>query len=225
MTAVTPEFISPETEDKPKKKIVRKTAVPAKSVKKVAPAKPAAKKTSPPARKKETKATRVAMEKAVAAKDEKKAPAKKTAAKKTATKAPAAKKATATKAVAKKVPAKKTAAATSGTKQTQKAWGDFNIHGYRVGTDSAIIVDELIKGGKGRTEVTERIAKKLPSTETRGGQSKNIPSLISGLLARLEEGGYKVEQSWVVVPPAAIARKMANAQVTKAKKVVAKAKG
>lgn len=206
MTTTTPEFIAPETETKPKK-IVKRT--------KPVATKPAAKK--------------------VAAKT----PAKKTAAKKSpakpvAKKTTAAKKAAPVKKVASKAPVKKTVAKKAPAKKAapnagQKPWGEFDIHGYRIGSDSQIIVTELLKGGKGRAEVTERIAKKLPTTKTRGGQEKNIPSLISGLLARLEEQGYKLDQSWVVVPPAPIARKMATAaeksQVTKATKKVARRKG
>jgi len=76
----------------------------------------------------------------------------------------------------------------------------INEHGFRVGNDSARIVDILIAGGVDRQDVTDRIVDAI-GTKTRNGGSKNIPSLVSGLLARLEERGYYIESSWRLVPP------------------------
>lgn len=74
-------------------------------------------------------------------------------------------------------------------------------HGFREGTDSAIIVDILVAGGLDRQDINEKVAAAI-NVKTRNGRMKNIPSLISGLLARLEERGYYIESSWRVVPPA-----------------------
>lgn len=73
-------------------------------------------------------------------------------------------------------------------------------HGFRVGTDSAIIVDLLVAGGLDRQDINEKVAKSI-NVKSRNGRTKNISSLISGLLARLEERGYYIESSWRVVPP------------------------
>lgn len=73
-------------------------------------------------------------------------------------------------------------------------------HGFRVGTDSAIIVDILVKGGLDRLDINERVAAAIKPT-TSSGRKKNIPSLISGVLARLEARGYYIESQWRVVPP------------------------
>ena len=76
----------------------------------------------------------------------------------------------------------------------------MNAHGFRNGSDSATIVDILVAGGLDRQDINDKVAAAI-GTETRTGRTKNIPSLISGLLARLEERGYTVESSWRVVPP------------------------
>jgi len=76
----------------------------------------------------------------------------------------------------------------------------MNAHGFRNGSDSAKIVDILVAGGLDRQDINDKVAAAI-GTETRTGRTKNIPSLISGLLARLEERGYTVESSWRVVPP------------------------
>lgn len=76
----------------------------------------------------------------------------------------------------------------------------MNSHGFRNGSDSATIVDILVAGGLDRQDINDKVAAAI-GTETRTGRTKNIPSLISGLLARLEERGYTVESSWRVVPP------------------------
>lgn len=76
----------------------------------------------------------------------------------------------------------------------------MTVHGFRVGSDSAKIVDILVAGGLDRQDINEKVAEAI-GTETKSGRTKNIPSLISGLLARLEERGYHIESSWRVVPP------------------------
>ena len=76
----------------------------------------------------------------------------------------------------------------------------MNTHGFRNGSDSATIVDILVAGGLDRQDINDKVAVAI-GTETRTGRTKNIPSLISGLLARLEERGYSVESSWRVIPP------------------------
>lgn len=87
----------------------------------------------------------------------------------------------------------------AGTKKRKGPRG-MTAHGFRNGSDSAIIVDILVQGGLDRQDINERVAAAI-GTETRSGRTKNIPSLISGLLARLEERGYHIESTWRVVPP------------------------
>lgn len=77
----------------------------------------------------------------------------------------------------------------------------MTAHGFRNGTDSAVIVDILVKGGLDRQDINEMVANAI-GTQTKSGRTKNIPSLISGLLSRLEDRGYHIESSWRVVAPA-----------------------
>lgn len=76
----------------------------------------------------------------------------------------------------------------------------MTVHGFREGSDSAIIVEILVQGGVDRQEINDKIAAAI-NTQTRSGRQKNIPSLVSGLLARLEKRGYRIESHWRVVPP------------------------
>lgn len=89
-----------------------------------------------------------------------------------------------------------TAPAKKGKRQPR----GMTAHGFRVGSDSAIIVDILVQGGLDRQDINDKVAAAI-NTQTRSGRQKNIPSLISGLLARLEQRGYHIESSWKVVPP------------------------
>lgn len=76
----------------------------------------------------------------------------------------------------------------------------MNAHGFRNGSDSATIVDIMVEGGLDRQDINDKVAEAIEPL-TRSGRQKNIPSLISGLLARLEERGYKIESSWRLIPP------------------------
>lgn len=76
----------------------------------------------------------------------------------------------------------------------------MNSHGFRNGSDSAMIVDLMVAGGLDRQDINDKVGATI-DPNTRSGRQKNIPSLISGLLARLEERGYRIESSWRLVPP------------------------
>lgn len=76
----------------------------------------------------------------------------------------------------------------------------FNEHGFRIGSDSAIIVDIMLDGALDRQDVNDKVAEAI-ELKTRNGNMKNIPSLVSGLLGRLEDKGYYIESSWKLVPP------------------------
>ncbi len=82
----------------------------------------------------------------------------------------------------------------------RKRRSDLNEHGFRIGSDSAIIVDILLNGGLDRHDLNQKVADSIEPL-TKGGREKNIPSLISMLLTRLEARGYKVESTWRLVPP------------------------
>lgn len=76
----------------------------------------------------------------------------------------------------------------------------MTVHGFREGSDSAIIVAILVQGGLDRQEINEKIAASI-NPVTRSGRAKNIPSLVSGLLSRLESRGYLIDSHWRVVAP------------------------
>lgn len=85
-------------------------------------------------------------------------------------------------------------------KKKLRKQGDVNEFGYRTLSDSAKIVEIMVSGGLDRQDINEKIADAI-KPETRNGNDKNIPSLVSGLLTKLQEKGYQVESSWRLIPP------------------------
>lgn len=77
---------------------------------------------------------------------------------------------------------------------------EFDEHGFVIGSDSSKIVALMLEGGEGRLDINAKIADAI-NAETRNGNPKNVSSLVSGLLSRLESEGYTVEQSWRLLPP------------------------
>lgn len=162
------------TEVKPRKRVAKRSAPRKKA---------AAKKTAPAKRKpvKKAPAKKTTAKKSPPTKRKTTAPRKKTAAKKTATR--------------KKAPAKKSTGQRGGFHR------ELDEHGFVVGGDSSTIAAMLLEGGADRSDINAKVAKKI-GTVTRNDTERNVPALVSGVLKRLEEQGYKVESSFVVVPPA-----------------------
>lgn len=148
----------------------------------------------------------------------KKAPARKVAVVKAKT-SPKSSPAAAAAAV-QKAPAKKaTAPKVEKTVGRPRVMDDY---GFVVDSDSSIIASVLIEGGKDRNDINDKAAKRIDKINglgTRGGGTKNIPSLVSGILSRMEEVGYKVESSWVLKSTTKTPRKV------KAKNTPAAAEG
>lgn len=79
----------------------------------------------------------------------------------------------------------------------------MNEHGLMIGGDSALVVDAMIEGGSDRHDVASKALSKMGTTTTRSGRQKNISSMMSALIAKMEAKGYTVESTWRLVPPAA----------------------
>lgn len=138
------------------------------------------------------------------------------------------------RATKKAAPATKTASKRAAAKKTTKAPAkeraytrELNLHGFVPGSDTAHIVDALLEGGADRHDVTAKAIDRIEKTngiETRGGNTKNVPSLISGLLTRLEAKGYTVESTWRLVPPADVAADMKKAAASEKRAATRRAK-
>jgi len=127
-----------------------------------------------------------------------------------------AKKAAGRKKAAASVKTRKPAA--KAAKRKREPWGEFDDHGFRVGSDSSVIAACLIDGGSGREAITDIIAETMQTTETRGGNDKNISSLVSGILKRLiDTGQYEIEESWRLVPLNGASNKTATKKVSSGK--------
>lgn len=158
----------------------------------------------------------------------KKPPAKKGAA--VAVEFSAAKKAAPKKRPAKKaVSAPKSKAATGtpakkkpSSQRTSKAKGgqflprDLNEHGFVKGSDSEKIVEVLLAGGADRADINDKVLKALGKKKTRNGNAPNTSSLIANILRRLKDKGYRIESTWVLVPPSEDERKKAARKAKRA---------
>jgi hypothetical protein len=85
-------------------------------------------------------------------------------------------------------------------KKRRKPIKGLDAHGFREGSDSSIIVAIMLKGGIDRQDINEKVAAAIDPL-TKSGRRKNIPSLISGLLGRLEDKGYYPQAEWKLIPP------------------------
>jgi hypothetical protein len=118
----------------------------------------------------------------------------------TPVKTTAAKATTTRKAPAKAAPAKVEAK----PKQTTGEGRTVDLHGFTPGTDSSLIAEALVEGGETRVDVNRLAAEKIAKVngiKTRQGSDKNVPSLLSSILKRLQAQGYTIESSWRLVPP------------------------
>lgn len=127
--------------------------------------------------------------------------AKKSAAKVTPTRKTATSKTT--KKTAAKKSAKKAVEKTSTPREMDK------LTGFSVGSDQYVIAHELLKGGKSRSEITERVAKLLPST-TRTGTPKPITNLVSSVYNNLVRKGFRTEESFKVLEPTPASKRKAT---------------
>jgi hypothetical protein len=104
----------------------------------------------------------------------------------------------------KKSAAKKTAKGKPGPKREMN-----KETGFSVGSDQDIIAMELLKGGSSRSEVAERAKKLLPAT-TKKGTAKPISNLVSAVFNKLVRQGYRVEESFKVLPPTPASKRKAT---------------
>ena len=86
------------------------------------------------------------------------------------------------------------------SKSSRKVVKGLDEHGFRIGSDSSKIVAIMLEGGIDRQDINEKVAAAIDPL-TRNGRKKNIPSLISGLLGRLEDRGYYPQAEWKLIPP------------------------
>lgn len=108
------------------------------------------------------------------------------------------------KATASKAKAAPKATKAKAAPKTEPRSTELDLHGFQVGSDSALIAAALIEGGESRKDATAKAAKAIEKTNglvARTGSPKNVASLTSGILGRLIEAGYTVEESFRVVPP------------------------
>jgi hypothetical protein len=138
---------------------------------------------------------------------------KKTAAKKTAGKrGPGRPPGSKNKTTAKKTTTKKSGKVTEvkrPAKKRQPVEREFSeVTGFIEGTDQDTIALALLEGGESRADITESLKKTLPK-KTRTGTEKPVQNMVSGVLNKLLDRGYTVEQSFKVVPPTTASKRKA----------------
>jgi len=76
------------------------------------------------------------------------------------------------------------------------------LSGIPIETEGFLIMLELLRGGRDRQEINDRVRDKLPRT-TSSGTPKPVPNLVSGIMKRLEGKGFTVKGDWKMVKPSA----------------------
>lgn len=97
-----------------------------------------------------------------------------------------------------RAPARKRTDTKAPARKVERVEDEF---GFTKGSDLSIVAGILVKGGKGRSDVTHKVERRFAKKTTRTGKPKNAHSLVAITLAKMQERGYKVEESWVVTPP------------------------
>jgi hypothetical protein len=114
--------------------------------------------------------------------------------------------------------AKKSTASRKNTKTVSKPKGsgrggfhrELNEEtGFVVGTDQDTIALALLEGGESRSAIAEAVEKKIGS-ETRNGTPKMVTNMVSGVLNKMLDRGFTVEQSFQVIPPTPASKRAAS---------------
>ena len=104
------------------------------------------------------------------------------------------------KAASNPIPEGVTEVQPKASKTEKKPVKGLDAHGFRVGSDSSKIVEIMLAGGLDRQDINDKVAAAIDPL-TRNGRRKNIPSLISGLISRLEARDYEQVSHWKLVAP------------------------
>lgn len=74
------------------------------------------------------------------------------------------------------------------------------LTGIQISTEAFIIALELLRGGRDRQEINDRVRDLLPRT-TSQGTPKPVPNLVSGVLKKLQAQGFGIKGDWKVTKP------------------------
>jgi len=74
------------------------------------------------------------------------------------------------------------------------------LTGIQINTEAFLIMLELLRGGRDRQEVNNRVRDLLPPT-TSSGTVKPVPNLVSGVMKKLEAKGFTIKGDWKMVKP------------------------
>lgn len=85
----------------------------------------------------------------------------------------------------------------AGMSYTQLA----ELSGIQINTEAFIIMLEILRGGRDRQEINDRVREILPAF-TGQGTPKPVPNLVSGVIKKLEAKGFTIKGDWKMVKPA-----------------------
>jgi hypothetical protein len=74
-------------------------------------------------------------------------------------------------------------------------------YGFRPGSDVAIVLEELIRGGDNKHDVANRIARRLEDRRTKGGNPKPVSTVMNQVQSQMTARGFTVQSGWRLVPP------------------------
>jgi hypothetical protein len=85
----------------------------------------------------------------------------------------------------------------AGMSYTQLA----ELTGIAVDTEAFLIMREVLRGGRDRQEINDRVREILPAT-TAQGTPKPVPNLVSSVVKKLQDKGFTIKGDWKMVKPA-----------------------
>ena len=115
--------------------------------------------------------------------------------------APVVKKTSTRKQVEEKAPVKEASQKTVNPRQkvggmTMKEISEAT--GFGMGTQSFIVAVELIRGGRDRKDIINRVSDLLPKT-TRTGTNMQVSNVVGNIITKMVQNGFKVKGTWSMV--------------------------
>jgi hypothetical protein len=90
---------------------------------------------------------------------------------------------------------------TETTASGVKSQTERNEYGYRVDSDVAIVLEEMMTGGEDKHAIAERLAKRFEGQTTKSGRPKPVSTVMNQVQSQMVQRGFTVESTWRLVPP------------------------
>jgi hypothetical protein len=94
------------------------------------------------------------------------------------------------------------AAATTTVTSASTTEVERNQWGYRVDSDVAVVLEEMMAGGPDKHSIAMRLAERFKEHKTKTGASKPVSTVMNQVQKHMLARGFTIESTWRLVPPA-----------------------